>query len=150
MILPRPTIEVRGCKASYDSIRGQILSDWKIEGNKFTLRLTIPANTTARFFSRRPIPMRLRNQENRWLGQRESCFVNSKATKPSGKLVQENISKFPPPGHLTQPIATEKCVPPELHTPHFSVHFQSTSPEARPPQPPRLISEDETAYSWRR
>ncbi|MGB7344128.1 MAG: glycoside hydrolase family 78 protein [Pirellulaceae bacterium] len=33
--------------ASYDSIRGTIRSDWKIEGDKFSLRVTIPANTTA-------------------------------------------------------------------------------------------------------
>jgi alpha-L-rhamnosidase len=46
-IHPRPTQEVTWCKASYHSIRGQIVSDWKMEGNKFTLRLTVPANTSA-------------------------------------------------------------------------------------------------------
>jgi hypothetical protein len=46
-IRPRVTKEVSWCKASYDSIRGQIVSDWKLDGNLFTLRLTVPANTSA-------------------------------------------------------------------------------------------------------
>jgi alpha-L-rhamnosidase len=46
-IHPRPTMEVTWCKASYDSIRGQIVSDWKMAGSKFTLAVTVPANTTA-------------------------------------------------------------------------------------------------------
>jgi alpha-L-rhamnosidase len=46
-IHPRPTKEVSWCQASYDSIRGKIVSHWQIEGNKFTLDITVPANTTA-------------------------------------------------------------------------------------------------------
>lgn len=34
-------------RASYDSIRGTIRSDWKISEDEFRLRVTIPANTTA-------------------------------------------------------------------------------------------------------
>jgi len=34
-------------KASYKSIHGKIVSDWKIDGQRFTLNVTIPANTTA-------------------------------------------------------------------------------------------------------
>ena len=37
-------------KASYNSIRGKIVSDWKRDGRKFTLQVTIPANTTATVF----------------------------------------------------------------------------------------------------
>ncbi|MEJ0091649.1 MAG: family 78 glycoside hydrolase catalytic domain [Limisphaerales bacterium] len=37
-------------KESYDSIRGRIVSDWKCNGKKFTLEITIPANTTATIF----------------------------------------------------------------------------------------------------
>ena len=47
MIHPRPAREVTWCQASYDSIRGQIVSDWNFDGNQFTLKVTIPANTTA-------------------------------------------------------------------------------------------------------
>jgi hypothetical protein len=44
---PRPTAEVSWCRASYDSIRGKIVSDWKLTGGQFELKTTIPANTTA-------------------------------------------------------------------------------------------------------
>jgi len=37
-------------QAGYDSIRGKITSDWKRAGGKFTLSVTIPANTTATIF----------------------------------------------------------------------------------------------------
>ena len=37
-------------KASYDSIRGRITSDWKIEGDRFLVDVHIPANTTATVF----------------------------------------------------------------------------------------------------
>jgi len=46
-IHPRPTRQATWCQASYDSIRGRIVSDWKCDGNKFTLALSVPANTTA-------------------------------------------------------------------------------------------------------
>ena len=46
-IHPRPPREVTWCRASYESIRGPIASDWQREGGKFTLKTTIPANTTA-------------------------------------------------------------------------------------------------------
>ncbi|MCS7471310.1 glycoside hydrolase family 78 protein [Stieleria sp. ICT_E10.1] len=34
-------------RASYDSIRGTIRSDWKVDGDEFHLQVWIPANTTA-------------------------------------------------------------------------------------------------------
>jgi alpha-L-rhamnosidase len=37
-------------RASYESIRGTIRSDWKIDGDKFHLNATVPANTTATVF----------------------------------------------------------------------------------------------------
>ncbi len=39
--------DVTWVKASYKSIRGKIVSDWKRDGGKFTLKISIPANTTA-------------------------------------------------------------------------------------------------------
>ena len=38
---------ITSAKASYDSINGNIVSDWKLEDGKFRLNVTIPANTTA-------------------------------------------------------------------------------------------------------
>jgi hypothetical protein len=49
-IHPRPTKEVHWCQASYDSIRGHIVSAWTCDGNKFTLQITVPPNTTATIF----------------------------------------------------------------------------------------------------
>jgi hypothetical protein len=34
----------------YDSVRGRIESEWAVEGQTFTLRVQIPANSTARIF----------------------------------------------------------------------------------------------------
>jgi alpha-L-rhamnosidase len=47
IIRPRPGGGLEYAKASYKSINGKIISDWKIKGDTFTLNVTIPANTTA-------------------------------------------------------------------------------------------------------
>ena len=47
IINPQPAGDVTCAKASYNSIRGKIVSDWKRDGGKFTLKVSIPANTTA-------------------------------------------------------------------------------------------------------
>jgi hypothetical protein len=46
-IAPQPVGDVTWVKASYESIRGRIVSDWHRDGKNFTLKATIPANTTA-------------------------------------------------------------------------------------------------------
>lgn len=46
-IEPQPGGGFTYTNASYDSIYGKIASDWKIKDKKFTLNVTIPANTTA-------------------------------------------------------------------------------------------------------
>ncbi len=50
IINPQPVGDLTWVKASYDSIRGNIISDWKRTGDKFTLEVAIPANTTAMVF----------------------------------------------------------------------------------------------------
>jgi hypothetical protein len=50
IIRPQPIGDLTWARASYDSIRGKITSDWKRAGGKFTLSVTIPANTTATVF----------------------------------------------------------------------------------------------------
>jgi hypothetical protein len=50
IIHPQPVGDVTWVKASYNSIRGKIVSDWKRDGSRFILRVTIPANTTATVF----------------------------------------------------------------------------------------------------
>jgi hypothetical protein len=50
IIRPQPADDLTWARADYDSIRGKITSDWKRAGGKFTLNVTIPANTTASVF----------------------------------------------------------------------------------------------------
>ena len=50
IIKPQPVGDLQWAKASYDSVRGKIVSEWKRDGGKFTLKVTIPANTTATVF----------------------------------------------------------------------------------------------------
>jgi hypothetical protein len=47
IIAPQPVGDVNWVKASFDSVRGKIVSDWKRDYEKFTLDVTIPPNTTA-------------------------------------------------------------------------------------------------------
>ena len=47
IINPQPVGDLTWVKASYNSIHGKIVSDWKRNGDRFTLNVTIPANTTA-------------------------------------------------------------------------------------------------------
>ena len=46
-IRPRPDRRLSFVRASFESIRGRIESHWTLNGNQFTLRVTVPANTTA-------------------------------------------------------------------------------------------------------
>jgi alpha-L-rhamnosidase len=48
-ILIQPTVvgDLTWVRAHFDSPYGRIVSDWKIEGDRFTMNVTIPPNTTA-------------------------------------------------------------------------------------------------------
>jgi hypothetical protein len=50
VIHPQPVGDVTWVKASYNSIRGKIATEWQRGGGKFILKVTIPANTTATVF----------------------------------------------------------------------------------------------------
>ena len=47
IIAPQPVGDVTWTRATYDSVRGKIVSDWKRDGTAFTLKVVIPPNTTA-------------------------------------------------------------------------------------------------------
>ena len=51
-IIIKPSLvgDLMWVKAHYDSIHGRIISNWKREGEKFTMEVTLPANTTATVF----------------------------------------------------------------------------------------------------
>lgn len=50
IIKPQPAGDLTWAKGSYNSIRGMITSDWKLNGNNFALNVSIPANTTATIY----------------------------------------------------------------------------------------------------
>ena len=47
VIAPHPVGDVTWAKASYNSIRGKIVSEWRQNDGKFSLKISLPANTTA-------------------------------------------------------------------------------------------------------
>ncbi len=47
VIAPKPGPGFTSCRATLDTIRGPVNTNWKVDNNIFSLRLTIPANTTA-------------------------------------------------------------------------------------------------------
>jgi alpha-L-rhamnosidase len=50
LIHPRPGGGLTYARASYDSVYGRIATDWKVAGNRLSLEVTIPANTTATIY----------------------------------------------------------------------------------------------------
>jgi alpha-L-rhamnosidase len=50
LIRPRPGGGITWARARYRSIRGPVATDWKQEGRRFTLNVSIPANTTATIY----------------------------------------------------------------------------------------------------
>jgi alpha-L-rhamnosidase len=50
IIRPQPVGDVTWVKASFNSLHGKIVSEWKRGGGKFKLQVTIPAGTTATVF----------------------------------------------------------------------------------------------------
>jgi alpha-L-rhamnosidase len=49
-IRPRPGGGITHVRAAYDSIHGPIKSEWRLDGLRFALDVTIPANVTARVY----------------------------------------------------------------------------------------------------
>lgn len=46
-VAPRPGGGLTWARGRYDSVRGTIVSDWRVEAGRFRLDVTVPANTTA-------------------------------------------------------------------------------------------------------
>lgn len=46
-IAPQPGGKLTWARTSYESVRGRIVSNWSVEGERFVLDVQIPANTTA-------------------------------------------------------------------------------------------------------
>jgi hypothetical protein len=50
LIRPQPVGDVTSVKCAYDSVHGRIAVEWKKADGKFSLKVEIPANTTATIF----------------------------------------------------------------------------------------------------
>ena len=50
MIRPQPAPDLTWARGEYQSIRGLVVSEWRVEEGKITLNATIPPNTTATVF----------------------------------------------------------------------------------------------------
>jgi alpha-L-rhamnosidase len=50
ILKPQPAGDLTWAKGSYKSVRGEIISDWKIENGKFLYHVRIPVNTTAKLY----------------------------------------------------------------------------------------------------
>lgn len=49
-IKPQPAGDLTWAKGHYDAVVGRISSEWKIEGTRFILKVTVPANTQAMIY----------------------------------------------------------------------------------------------------
>jgi len=50
IIRPQPVGDLKWVKATYDSVRGNVVSDWTREGGRFRLRVRVPVGATATVF----------------------------------------------------------------------------------------------------
>jgi alpha-L-rhamnosidase len=76
IIKPQPAGDMKWAKGSYSSIRGKIVSDWKIEGDTCTLSVEIPANTSANVFVKTTNPEKVNcNQQVKYLGYEDGYAV---------------------------------------------------------------------------
>ncbi len=50
IIKPQPAKDLKWTKCSYNSVRGKIVSNWKVENGVYKLSVTIPANTKAKVY----------------------------------------------------------------------------------------------------
>jgi alpha-L-rhamnosidase len=80
---------VKGC---YDSIRGRIISEWKRDGSRLILNVTIPPNTSATVF----VPARHAEDVNEGSGPAAKasgvqfvCMENSRAVYQIGSGVYQ-------------------------------------------------------------
>ena len=75
VIRPRPAPSLTWVKASYDSIRGRIESQWHRDGDTFTLDALVPPNTTAMVLFPTSSPSSVREGSTPAANAREVRFV---------------------------------------------------------------------------
>jgi alpha-L-rhamnosidase len=76
-IAPQIVGDLKWVRASYNSIQGKIVSDWERDGSKLTLKVVIPANTTAEVFvpAKSPVASDRNGAGESFLRMENSCAV---------------------------------------------------------------------------
>ncbi len=81
IIRPQPVRELTWARARYHSVRGPIESHWRREGEKFTLSVAIPANTTATVFLPVKSGLQMTEAARRDLGQAGVQFLRTEGDR---------------------------------------------------------------------
>jgi alpha-L-rhamnosidase len=81
IIKPEPVGDLKWVKASYDSVRGQVVSEWERSGDRFQLRVTIPVGATATVFVPGKDLTRIRESGQRASESDGVRFLRSEADK---------------------------------------------------------------------
>ncbi|MEY4386538.1 MAG: hypothetical protein RLY20_1821 [Verrucomicrobiota bacterium] len=81
LIRPQPVGDVTWAKASYQSVRGKIESCWKRGDGKFSLDVTVPANTTATVYLPAKLASSVRESGRMASGQPGVKFLRSEGDR---------------------------------------------------------------------
>jgi alpha-L-rhamnosidase len=78
-IHPHPANALTWVKAGYRSLHGQIVTQWRIEGNRLTLAITLPANTAATVYLPTANPTAVTESDRPWAQASEVTFLRTEA-----------------------------------------------------------------------
>jgi len=98
-IKPNLVGDLTSARASYESVRGRIVSNWEIRDGRFQLRVTIPANTTATVWLPGIVPERI--MENHRPAAR-APGVRPAGTERGGTLFEVGSGTY----HFVAPLGT--------------------------------------------
>ncbi len=91
IIRPQPAEGLSWVKASYRSLHGRIATEWKTEGDRFTLSVTVPANTTARVYLPADDKSRV-TESGKPVAEAEG--IRSVATEPEGVVCEVGSGEY--------------------------------------------------------
>ncbi|MER7811641.1 alpha-L-rhamnosidase [Streptomyces sp900116325] len=75
LVRPRPGGGVTEAEGRYDSVRGPVITRWKVDGDGFRLALTVPANTTAEVWIPATEAAQVTHGTSKFLRMEDGCAV---------------------------------------------------------------------------
>ncbi|MGY5035611.1 alpha-L-rhamnosidase [Streptomyces sp. 900116325] len=75
LVRPRPGGGVTEAEGRYDSVRGPVITRWKLDGDGFRLALTVPANTTAEVWIPATEAAQVTHGTSEFLRMEDGCAV---------------------------------------------------------------------------